>query len=90
MHYDGLDQAARYRIRIVYGPGDRKTRVRLTANGRIEIHPFREKEYPPRPVEFDIPIEATRSGTLDLAWYGEPGVGGNGRGCQVSEVWLLR
>ena len=42
------------------------------------------------PLEFDIPLEATRSGTLNLSWYAEPGRGGNGRGCQVSEVWLIK
>jgi len=26
----------------------------------------------------------------DLAWYREPGLGRNGRGCQVSEAWLIR
>ena len=42
------------------------------------------------PLEFDIPREATRDGTLDLDFTAEPGRGGNGRGCQVAEVWLIR
>ncbi|MDT7893641.1 hypothetical protein [Fervidibacter sp.] len=43
-----------------------------------------------RPLEFDIPTEAVKGGTLTLTWYPEPGLGGNGRGCQVSELWLIR
>ena len=42
------------------------------------------------PIEFDVPTAATLSGELNLSWYREAGLGGNGRGCQVSEVWLLR
>jgi hypothetical protein len=30
------------------------------------------------------------TGALTLTWHGEPGLGGDGRGCQVSEVWLLK
>jgi hypothetical protein len=45
---------------------------------------------PVRPLEFDVPGEATATGELTLSWSREPGLGGNGRGCQVSEVWLIR
>jgi hypothetical protein len=41
-------------------------------------------------MEFDVPAEATRDGQLDLTWTREQGLGGNGRGTQVSEVWLFR
>jgi len=41
-------------------------------------------------IEFSLPAEATKSGKLDLTWTSEPGLGGNGRSCQVSEVWLIR
>ena len=61
----------------------------MVANDRFEIHPFRKKEFPPAPIEFEIPREATAGGTLSLKWYGTPGLGGNGRGNQVAEVWLL-
>jgi hypothetical protein len=56
----------------------------------LEVHPLVTKPWPFKPVEFPIPAAATAKGELDLAWYGEPGLGGNGRGCQVSEVWLIR
>jgi hypothetical protein len=89
MHYSGLDVNARYKIRVVYA-GDSPTRkIRLEAGG-VEVHPPMQKPSPMRPVEFDIPANAVRNGELDLSWYREPGAGGNGRGCQVAEVWLIR
>ena len=89
MHYTGLDPAAHYRIRIIYA-GDSPTRkIRLDANG-IAVHPFIPKPVPVKPVEFDIPQQATAKGELDLAWHREPGQGGNGRGNQVAEVWLMK
>ena len=35
-------------------------------------------------------LVATGDGELTLKWFGEPGLGGNGRVCQLSEVWLLK
>jgi len=90
MRYDGLDRAARYKIRVVYAGENPRRRIRLEAGGRWQVHGLMEKPTPLRPLEFDIPHEATERGELDLAWYGEPGFGGNGRGCQVSEVWLIK
>jgi hypothetical protein len=90
MHYTGLDPGARYKIRVVYA-GDSPTRkIRLEAGGGVEVHPFIQKPYPIQPVEFPIPPQATAKGELDLAWYREPGQGGNGRGNQVAEVWLIK
>jgi hypothetical protein len=48
------------------------------------------KPQPVRPIEFDIPHAATAHGDLDLSWYREAGLGGNGRGCEVAEVWLIK
>jgi hypothetical protein len=90
LHYDSLDTQAHYKIRVVYAGDSPKRRIRLVANDTIEIHPLILKPFPFRPIEFDVPFEATHKGVLTLAWYGEPGLGGNGRGCQVSEVWLMR
>ncbi len=90
MHYDGLDPAAKYKIRVVYGNGTSKAKMRLVANGSVEIHPFREKSNPMGLVEFDIPASATAGGELNLEWTKPAGGGGNGRGVQVAEVWLIR
>jgi hypothetical protein len=62
----------------------------MVANGSIEIHPYRDKPNPVAPLEFDVPQDATRSGTLTLEWTRTQGLGGAGRGCQVAEVWLMR
>jgi hypothetical protein len=43
-----------------------------------------------KPVEYDIPVQATAAGTLVLEWQPDPGESGNGRFVQVSEVWLVR
>jgi hypothetical protein len=90
MRYTGLDRAASYKIRAVYTGDMFQVRLRLVANESIEVHPFLLKPRDMEPLEFDIPPQATRSGALSLSWYAEPGRGGNGRGCQVAEVWLIK
>jgi len=90
LRYTDLDPTAGYRLRVVYAGDSPGQRIRLVANDTFEIHSLLEKPFPVRPLEFDLPVEATRSGTLTLCWSGEPGRGGNGRGCQVAEVWLMR
>jgi len=62
----------------------------MIAGDGIEVHPLMLKPQPVVPIEFDIPHAATATGTLDLVWYREPGLGGNGRGCEVAEVWLMK
>jgi len=90
LHYTGLDPRGRYKVRVVYSGDERAAVVRMSCNGSLEIHPFMHKPWPPRPLEFDIPAEATAAGELSLTWNREPDLGGNGRGCQVAEVWLLK
>jgi hypothetical protein len=90
MHYDGLDRKARYRLRVVYGGDAPKRKIRLLANEKIQIHDYMAKPVPFKPIEFEIPETATAGGELTLTWFGESGLGGNGRGCQVSEVWLMK
>jgi hypothetical protein len=89
MRYDGLDPAAQYKVRVVYAGDSLNTKIRLAANG-VEVHPLMAKPNPVKPVEFDIPKQATEKGTLELVWSREAGLGGNGRGTQVAEVWLIR
>ena len=90
MRYTDLDAESRYKVRVVYAGDNFRARVRLVANDSIEIHPFMSKKQPPAPVEFDLPPETTRGAELRLSWFQEPGRGGNGRGCQVAEVWLIK
>jgi hypothetical protein len=88
MRYEGLRRDGDYRVRVVYAGDNFDVGIRLDADG-IEVHPFIKKERPLRPVEFDVPREATADGELTLEWRQEPGGGGAGRGCQVAEVWLI-
>lgn len=90
LRYTGLDPAALYKLRVVYTGDMFQAKLKLLAGETIEIHPFLLKPRDMTPLEFDLPAQATRTGVLDLSWYAEPGRGGNGRGCQVSEVWLVR
>ena len=91
MRYEGLDRRARYKVRVVYaGDVGYMTKIRLLADAKFEVHPYILKEPRPRPMEFNIPEEATADGVLTLTWYQEPGRGGSGRGCQVAEVWLIK
>ena len=90
LRYTGLDRAAQYRVRVTYAGDNPKRLIRLIANSGTEVHPFIQKPNPFCPLEFTIPKAETRTGNLTLKWFGEPGLGGNGRGCQVSEVWLLQ
>ena len=90
MHYTGLDTAASYKLRVVYTGDMFQAKVRLVAGDALEIHPFLLKPRDMKPLEFEIPREAIRFGMLDLTWHAEKGRGGNGRGCQVAEVWLIK
>ena len=91
MRYEGLDPKADYKLRVVYAGDSPRVRIRLDAGDGVMVHPLMAKPAPMRPVEFSIPRKAiSEKGTLDLTWHREEGSGGNGRGCQVSEVWLLK
>ncbi len=88
MRYSNLDRNAKYRVRVVYGRAGAGAKIRLMADGALEVHPYLEEKA--LPLEFDIPTEATGDGELELSWIPEIGRGGNGRNLQVAEVWLLK
>jgi hypothetical protein len=90
MRYSRLDRDATYRLRVVYTGDMFQVKIALKANDAIEVHPPLLKPRDMRPLEFDLPAEATRDGALTLTWVAEPERGGNGRGCQVAEVWLIK
>ncbi len=89
MQYRNLNPHGQYRLRVVHSGDAPHTKLRLVANDKVEIHPYILRAWPPAPQEFALPPEATSSGELKLSWTREPGLGGNGRGCQVAEVWLI-
>ena len=89
MLYQNLDKTVPYTLRVVYGGESYgSTQIRLVANGTYEIQPLGRKLIQSEPLEFKIPPEATAGGELRLTWTGAPGLGGDGRGVQVAEVWL--
>ena len=90
LRYANLDRTAQYKVRVVYAGTLPQLKIKLTANDRYEVHPFITKPAPVAPIEFDIPAAATANGELTLTWEIEPGRGGNGRGRQVSEIWLIK
>lgn len=90
LRYRDLDPAAEYRIRVVYAGGSPRPKLRLTAGADVEIHSWLERPVPYRPLEFDIPREATADGELELTFRREPGLRGNGRGLEVAELWLIK
>ncbi|MEQ7874482.1 hypothetical protein ABDK56_10815 [Sphingomonas sp. ASV193] len=89
LHYEGLDPRRAYRLEATWAGEDYALPMRLVANGRIALHPFRARAANPETVAVAVPRAATASGTLDLAWTRPPGMGGSGRGHQVAEVWLI-
>ena len=90
LRYTGLDPSAHYKIRFTQSGDGTPRATRLVANGKFEIHPMRKKDLEVKPVEFDIPVDATSGGDLTLEWQSNPEESGNGRFVQVSEVWLVR
>ncbi|MHC4212588.1 MAG: hypothetical protein ACYSWP_04350, partial [Planctomycetota bacterium] len=85
MRYDQLDPAAKYRLRITYS-GRFRPESKLIANDKYEIHGPLTQPDPIKPLEFDVPQQATADGTLELKWH----LLNNARGAQVAEVWLIK
>ncbi len=90
MLYMDLDPNSSYKLRIVYTGDAGKKQIRLTTKDGIEIHPYFDRPFPFRPVEFAVPAAAVKSGSLHLQFHRELGAGGAGRGPQASEVWLMK
>ena len=84
MRYEGLDPHADYRLKVTYAGRYRPT-MTLTVDGEYQLHGPLKQPNPIWPVEYRIPREATQDGTLDLEWNLV-----EGRGCMVSEVWLIK
>jgi len=90
LRYEGLDPKARYRVRVVYAGDSTRPKLRMVAGEKYEIHGWLERPVPFRPLEFDVPAEATAGGVLNLSVFREPATGGAGRGNAVAEIWLMR
>lgn len=65
----------------------------LLANGNVQVWPKPPLQYalPPTPMQvtrLSIPMSETAGGNLTLSCRQPPGLTGNGRTCQITEVWL--
>ena len=89
MRYEFLDPEASYKLRVLYAGDSPQVKIELKADD-LQVHDLISRPIPFETMEFDIPSAATEDGMLTLSWRGEPGRGGNGRGTQVAEVWLIR
>jgi len=83
MRYEGLDPAARYKLKILY-TGPFGPEMTLKAEG-YEVHGPRENTGA-TPVTYPVPGAATSDGVLDLTWELVNIV----RGPSVSELWLIK
>ncbi len=63
MQYTHLDPHAAYAVRISYASDSPRTQIRLTADDKYEIHPEQSKPRPMAVVQYDIPPEATATGS---------------------------
>jgi hypothetical protein len=84
MHYEGLDPEAQYRLKVTYA-GRFRPSMTLTLNDEFGIHGPVTQPNPIWPVNYYVPHEATKGGTLNVEWNLV-----EGRGCMVAEVWLIK
>lgn len=98
LNYGGLDKAASYNISIVYayagfeGPPE-SSLAAIGADGQsVMLHDFMVPPQPTQRISFAIPAAVTKAGQLRVECRQPAGLcqNGNGRGCQIAEVWLTR
>ena len=89
LRYDTLDPTAEYELKVTYAGDNFRVKIQAEADGR-PIHGPIAKPNPHKTLTFPIPKDLTADGKLELKFNREPGLGGNGRGCQVAEVWVVR
>ena len=90
MHYEHLDPRASYAVRVVFVGRSTDPKIRLVANGEYEIHGWMNKPATMGPVEYSIPADVTRTGTLTLRWFLDQGQGGFNGSIDIAEVFLIR
>ena len=92
--YTELDQNAQYVLDIVYfgkvqmdGGGGSSGGSRLMANDEL-LHDYKPAPEMMQVESFPISKETTSGGSVVLRCNQPPGMGGTGRACQISEIWL--
>jgi len=90
MRYEHLDPKASYKVRVVFVGRPTDPKIRLVANEKYEVHGWISKPATMGPVEFSVPADATRTGTLTLRWFLDQGQGGFNGSIDIAEVFLVR
>jgi hypothetical protein len=104
LRYSNLDRHASYNISLVYAfagfeapplssliAADDSDAGTGAQNGTVTtLHGFMPAPSPTRQITFAIPPIITHNGKMRLECHQPPGAAqnGNGRGCQIAEVWL--
>jgi hypothetical protein len=88
MRYEHLDPHASYKVSVVFVGRSSDPKIKLIANEKFTVHDWIQKPNTMQPVEFPIPAEATRSGTLTLRWFLDQGQGGFNGSIDIAEVFL--
>lgn len=89
MRYQHLDPQTSYKVRVVFIGRATDPKIKLVANENIEVHGWIQKPPQMGPVEFPIPPQATKSGTLTLRWFLDQGQGGFNGSIDIAEVFLI-
>ena len=89
MRYQHLDPNASYKVRVVFVGRATDPKIKLVANEKFEVHGWIQKPATMQPVEFPIPAEATKTGTLTLRWFLDQGQGGFNGSIDIAEVFLM-
>jgi hypothetical protein len=89
MRYEHLDPQTIYKVRVVFVGRPSDPRIKLVANEKFEVHGWIQKPAAMGPVEFPIPAEATKTGTLTLRWFLDQGQGGFNGSIDIAEVFLV-
>jgi hypothetical protein len=84
IHYDELDPAASYKVRIAY-TGRFRARVKMSTEAGILIHDYLKTGEKPL-FEFDLPKAAIKDGKVTFVWT----CGEGERGSQVTEIWIIK
>jgi len=84
VRFEGLKSSAKYKLRVGWGGGSGE--VQLSANKKSILQKYMSATSSTK--EYSVPQSETKGGTLELECQQKPGVGGSGRSCYISEMWL--
>jgi len=84
VRFEGLKSSAQYKLRVGWAGGDGE--VQLSANKHSILQKYTAATSSTK--DYSVPQSETKGGSLELECQQKPGVGGSGRSCYISEMWL--